>query len=70
MCYIVFISHSLHWCYIKIALQEYVMTLLIPCKLLEYNIIFPTIEKTGKSRVVLENRSQAIQWFRNVTSTT
>ena len=25
MCYIVFISHSLHWCYIKIAMQEYVM---------------------------------------------
>ena len=25
MCYIVFISHSLHWRYIKIALQEYVM---------------------------------------------
>ena len=25
MCYIVFISHSLHWCYIKIALQEYVI---------------------------------------------
>ena len=24
MCYIVFISHSLHWRYIKIALQEYV----------------------------------------------
>ena len=25
MCYIVFISHSLHWRYIKIALQEYVI---------------------------------------------
>ena len=24
MCYIVFISYSLHWHYIKIALQEYV----------------------------------------------
>ena len=29
MCYIVFISHSLHWCYIKTALQEYVMNLMI-----------------------------------------
>ena len=25
MCYIVFISHSLHWHYIKTALQEYVI---------------------------------------------
>ena len=25
MCYILFISHSLHWRYIKIALQEYVI---------------------------------------------
>ena len=25
MCYIVFISRNLHWCYIKIALQEYVI---------------------------------------------
>ena len=25
MCYIVFISHSLYWHYIKIALQEYVI---------------------------------------------
>ena len=25
MCYIVFISHSLHWRYIKTALQEYVI---------------------------------------------
>ena len=25
MCYIVFISQSLHWHYIKIALQEYVI---------------------------------------------
>ena len=25
MCYIVFISHSLHWRYVKIALQEYVI---------------------------------------------
>ena len=25
MCFIVFISHSLHWCYIKIALREYVI---------------------------------------------
>ena len=25
MCYIVFISHSLHWRYIKIVLQEYVI---------------------------------------------
>ena len=29
MCYIVFISHSLHWRYIKIALQEYVIKRLI-----------------------------------------
>ena len=27
MCYIVSISHSLHWCYIKAALQEYVIML-------------------------------------------
>ena len=25
MCYMVFVSHSLHWQYIKIALQEYVI---------------------------------------------
>ena len=25
MCYIVFISYSLHWRYVKIALQEYVI---------------------------------------------
>ena len=25
MCYIVYISHSLHWHYIKTALQEYVV---------------------------------------------
>ena len=25
MCYIVFISHSLHWRYIKIALRKYVI---------------------------------------------
>ena len=25
MCYIVFIRYSLHWCYIKIALLEYVI---------------------------------------------
>ena len=29
MCYIVFISHSLHWRYIKIALQEYVINIFI-----------------------------------------
>ena len=29
MCYIVFIIHSLHWRYIKIALQEYVTTVFI-----------------------------------------
>ena len=27
MCYIVFITHSLHWRYIKTALQEYVIML-------------------------------------------
>ena len=32
MCYIVFISHSLHWLYIKIALQEYVIILDIYCQ--------------------------------------
>ena len=32
MCYIVFISHSLHWRYIKAALQEYVITKLINAK--------------------------------------
>ena len=29
MCYIVFISHSLHWRYIKIALRKYVIMLII-----------------------------------------
>ena len=34
MCYIVFISHSLHWRYIKIALQEYVIKEVSSCHLL------------------------------------
>ena len=33
MCYIVFISHSLHWHYIKTALQEYVINIFIWNKL-------------------------------------
>ena len=34
MCYIVFISDSLHWRYIKIALQEYVI-------IYSYKLILP-----------------------------
>ena len=35
-----------------------------------YNIIFPLLKRLEESRVVLENRSLALQWFRKVTSTT
>ena len=31
MCYIVFISYSLHWYYIEIAMQEYVITISLYC---------------------------------------
>ena len=36
MCYIVFISHSLHWRYIKIALRKYVITFHIELQLINY----------------------------------
>ena len=46
ICYIVFISHSLHWHYIKTALHEYVITL--------YKILtFSTTERRSSSCIVL-----------------
>ena len=46
MCYIAFISYSLHWRYIKTALQEYVMITFITISWLE---VFFILENWSKS---------------------
>ena len=41
------------------------------CKMFwNITLFFPPLKRLEESRVVLENRSQASQWFQNVTSTT
>ena len=61
MCYIVFLSHSLHWRFVKIALREYV----IKCVMLSSSSIvtYMKIEDKYKQEKVLHP-----QWICNLYS--
>ena len=63
-CSLSYFENSSNWYFSIHSLWRYTV------KSLEYDIIFPALKRLEENHVALENRSSALQWLQNLTSTT